>query len=194
MLAVPAPFEACVCSTPPLHPLNKCSPNFTEFPTFPKVQVTVDFASADGTLGLRASATTVAFPGYLAVYSDPGAAAAAAAEADGEDGLGAGAAAAPADSSGAGEEEGEATPQSAAAAAAAASAALRALSKGDAVCVAGVDELGHETRPPGRFTEGSLVCCCFRSNSICGVQLRLCACSLLTFFSRPGGASLSAPW
>lgn len=125
----------------------------------------MDFASADGTLGLRASATTVAFPGYLAVYSDPGAAAAAAAEADGEDGLGAGAAGAPADSSGGageGEGEGEATPQSAAAAAAAAmAAALRALSKGDAVRVAGVDELGHETRPPGRFTEGSLVSCCF---------------------------------
>jgi DNA topoisomerase-1 len=100
-------------------------------------QAAADFASADGALVLRATAGHVAFPGYLAAYGRDASVAEdlTAGEAGGE---GADAAVSPA-------------------AAQAAAAALAALQPGARVEAEGAAAEGHATRPPGRFTEGTLV-------------------------------------
>jgi DNA topoisomerase-1 len=121
-------------------------------------RLSADLASPDGALVLRATASTVAFPGYLAAYFDPAAVGPAEAADD----------AAPSSEAGGaveegGEEEGGAAAASPTkhaqqeAARAAAAAALASVQRGAAADVGGVEATAHETRPPPRFTEGSLV-------------------------------------
>lgn len=96
------------------------------------VTTSVEFQSADGDLVLRSTASRIAFPGYRAIYD-----------------------AAPrqpqrrrkidSDASSVVEED------------AASSAALDGLLKGQVVSTEGVRSMEHSTKPPGRFTEGSLI-------------------------------------
>ena len=125
-------------------------------------QLAAELASDDGSLRLRATASSVAFQGYLAAYFDSaalqeyeeGAAVAAAAaaetlEAEDEAWL---------NESGEGGESGRAAAlsrrQQQDAARAAAAAALGELRRGDAVTLSAVGASQHETRPPARYTEG----------------------------------------
>ncbi|KAL4451972.1 hypothetical protein ABPG75_007634 [Micractinium tetrahymenae] len=127
--------------------------------------MSAELGSADGSLRLRASASSVAFQGFLAAYFDPAAvrapaAADQAAEQQQQQEQEQAAAAAAADGSGE-DEEAEAElgfgRRQQEAARAAAAAALAALQQGQAVAVQSAAASRHETRPPPRYTEGSLV-------------------------------------
>ncbi|PSC70801.1 DNA topoisomerase I [Micractinium conductrix] len=123
--------------------------------------VAAELGSACEHLRLRANASAVAFPGFLAAYFDPAAVSGGAA-----DGGSSGAAAAglgehePA-SEAEGDAEGAAAygsrQQQQEAARAAAAAALAAIQRGQLVDVLNAAASEHETRPPSRYTEGTLV-------------------------------------
>lgn len=127
--------------------------------------MSADLASADGALRLRATASAVAFPGYLAAYFDPAALSMAGAGAAGDQETAAGEAvaepAAEEGEEGEGELEAGTGARAAArraqqeAARAAAAAALAAIRQGQAVEVANAAASEHETRPPPRYTEGA---------------------------------------
>ena len=122
--------------------------------------VAAELGSACEHLRLRANASAVAFPGFLAAYFDPAAVSGGAA-----DGGSSGAAAAglgehePA-SEAEGDAEGAAAygsrQQQQEAARAAAAAALAAIQRGQLVDVLNAAASEHETRPPSRYTEGAL--------------------------------------
>ena len=127
-------------------------------------QVAADLVSGDGSLQLRATASNVAFPGFLAAYFDPsvismaGAAGAAAGEGEEaeqlqqeDDDVEEGA------EGGAPDSYSSSKRQQQERARAAAAAALAAIQRGQAVGVLNAGASEHETRPPPRFTEGSLV-------------------------------------
>ncbi|EFN55927.1 hypothetical protein CHLNCDRAFT_145197 [Chlorella variabilis] len=123
------------------------------------VAVAADLASEDDGLQLRATASASAFPGFLAAYFDPAAISAAADGGKAEDEAGA----AQAEEEGEGEGEGEGAAVSSRrraqqeAARAAAVAGLAAIRRGQEVGVSEAAASEHETRPPARYTEGSLV-------------------------------------
>ncbi|KAL4422983.1 hypothetical protein ABPG77_005463 [Micractinium sp. CCAP 211/92] len=125
--------------------------------------VSAELGSADGSLRLRASASSVAFPGFLAAYFDPAAVSSGAhAGADQQQQEQAAAAAAGEGQRGSEEDEAEAElgfsrRQQQDAARAAAAAGLAALQRGQAVAVHSAAATEHETRPPPRYTEGTLV-------------------------------------
>lgn len=117
-----------------------------------------ELASADGTLGLRCSASCVDTPGFLAAYFDP--AAITGGEAAAAEG-GAAAAEAELQEEALALEEEEAGTAAAQrrlqqeAARAAAAAALAAMRQGDKVKLLHAEALEHETRPPPRYNEGA---------------------------------------
>lgn len=123
-------------------------------------QVAADLADESGSLRLRATASAIAFPGYLAALSDPRSSFAAGVAAEEEDAKQGGA---PAE----GTEEGDVGDGSAGGspdvwlaqqeAARALAAALATFQQGQAVALCNAAVAPHETRPPARFTEGSLV-------------------------------------
>lgn len=108
--------------------------------------VGADFASEDGSLTLRATASYTLFPGYLAAYGMSNSAAAGGGRLNREEGdeTSDGIAEAAARGKGffAGEEAAE---------------ALGRLAQGQDGAVHNPEASEHETRPPGRFTEGTLV-------------------------------------
>jgi DNA topoisomerase-1 len=127
-------------------------------------QVAADLVSGDGSLQLRATASNVAFPGFLAAYFDPSVismAGAGAAAREGDDAeqlhqqedIEEGAEGGAPDSYSSSKRQ----QQEQARARAAAAAALAAIQRGQAVGVLNAAASEHETRPPPRFTEGSLV-------------------------------------
>lgn len=124
--------------------------------------VSAELGSADGSLRLRASASSVAFPGFLAAYFDPAAVSSGAhAGADQQQQEQAAAAAAGEGQRGSEEDEAEAElgfsrRQQQDAARAAAAAGLAALQRGQAVAVHSAAATEHETRPPPRYTEGAV--------------------------------------
>lgn len=126
--------------------------------------VSAELGSADGSLRLRASASHVAFPGFLAAYFDPAAVTSGAPAGADQAALEqqpeqAAAAAAGAAQGGSEDEEAEvelgfSKRQQQEAARAAAAAGLAALQRGQAVAVHSAAATQHETRPPPRYTEG----------------------------------------
>jgi DNA topoisomerase-1 len=124
-------------------------------------QVAADLVSDDGSLQLRATASNVAFPGFLAAYFDPSvismAGAAGAAAGDGDDAQQLHQLEEDVEEGGAPDTYSSSKRQQQEQARAAAAAALAAIQRGQAVGVLNAAASEHETRPPPRFTEGSLV-------------------------------------